>query len=85
MTADELDGFLTYVRAEAARRLARLDTIDPDRLSPELRGAYERMRADWMALLEMTEDEAVALHLAAVEHAGRELTADELRGLLSRQ
>jgi hypothetical protein len=34
---------------------------------------------------ELTEEDVVALHVKACEHAGRELTADELRGLLGKQ
>ena len=33
----------------------------------------------------MTEDNVIELHLAACEQAGRELTADELRGLVGKQ
>ncbi len=41
---------------------------------------YERQRRGWCNLLAITEDDAMALHEAACLHAGRELTADELRG-----
>ena len=85
MTPADLAVFIAQVRAIATECLARLDTIDPAGLSRELRVAFERVRADWLALLTMSEEEAVALHLAACEHAERELTAAELRGLLGRQ
>ena len=77
--------FISEVRAEATSRLARLATIDPDELLPELRQQYHQSVAGWRKLLAMTEDEAVELHLAACEAAGRELTDDELRGLQGRQ
>ena len=43
------------------------------------------MRSRWLDFLTMTEDDVVEPHLAACEHAGRELTADELRGLVGKQ
>lgn len=33
----------------------------------------------------MTEDDVIELHVAVCEAAGRELTEDELRGLLGRR
>lgn len=60
-------------------------TIDPDELPPELRHQYHESVAGWRKLLALTEDDAVELHLAGCKAAGRELTDDELRGLLARQ
>ena len=82
MTADELDAFIADVRAQVDNALARLDTIDPDALDPALREHYEHVRRGWEALRNMTEHDIVALHLAACERAGRELTPDEVRALL---
>ena len=42
MTADDLDGFLAYVRGEAAARLARLDAVDTALIPPELRAEFEQ-------------------------------------------
>jgi len=85
MTADDLADFLTSVRAEAAARLARLDTVDTALLPHGLRAEYEQMRSRWLDLLAMTEDDVIELHLAACEHAGRELTPAEARALIRRQ
>jgi hypothetical protein len=85
MTAADLMAFAAKVRAEATAALARLDTIDPDALSPELRPEYDLVRGNWLKLLAMTADDVVELHVAACAAAGRELTEEELRGLLGRQ
>lgn len=85
MTATDLAALLAQVRAEATAALGRLDTVDSDELPADLRAEYAQMRRGWSDLLAMTEDDVVALHTAACEQAGRELTADELRGLLVRQ
>lgn len=71
--------------AEAGAALARLATVDPDTLPPDLRTEYEQQCAGWEYLRTLTEDEAVALQVETCEHAGRELTPDEMRGLLRRQ
>jgi hypothetical protein len=82
MTADELDAFLADIRARADAALARLDTVDPDALAPDLRAEYDTVRDGWQALRALTRAELGALHLAACKVAARELTPDELRGLL---
>jgi hypothetical protein len=84
MTDQEFRAFIVDARAEATAALARLATVDPDSLAPELRSECDAVRAGLKSLLAMTEADVVALHLAACEHAGRELTPDELRCLLTR-
>ncbi|MGH3427886.1 MAG: hypothetical protein ACRDQZ_10020 [Mycobacteriales bacterium] len=85
MTAADLMAFTAEVRAEGTAALARLDTVDPDALSPPLRAEYETVRAGWLRVLAMTADDVIDLHVAACEAAGRELTEEELKGLLGRQ
>lgn len=85
MTAADLMAFAAKVRAEATAELARLDTIDPAALPPAIRAEYDTVRGGWIKLLAMTSDDVVDLHVAACEAAGRELTAEELKGLLGRQ
>jgi hypothetical protein len=85
MTAEELQAFVADVRVKAATALARLANVEPEELTPKLREEYDAVHAGWTALLAMTEDDILKLHQAACEAAGRELTADELRGLLGRQ
>jgi hypothetical protein len=83
MTADDLDGFPTYVRVEVTLALARLAEVDPDALPPDLRAMYDEHRRQAEVLLAMTEDDVIELHVAACEHAGRELTVNyppEARG-----
>jgi hypothetical protein len=82
MTADGLPAFVADVRAEVDAALARLDTIDPNALEPELREHFEQVRRGWEALRMMTTDDVLAMHLEACAHAGRELTPDEVRALL---
>ena len=77
MPADDLAAFVAQVRAECDTALARLDTVDPATLSPDVRRKYEKQRRRWLNLRALTEGDAVDLHLAAAEHAGRELTQDE--------
>ena len=77
MTPDELTAFIRNVRAECDAALARLDTVDPDALPADVRAEYEAQRQRWQDLRALTEGNAVDLHLAAAEHAGRELTQDE--------
>jgi hypothetical protein len=84
MTAAELMAFAAKIRAEATAKLAQLDTIDPDALPPTIRAEYDTVRNGWLKLLKMTADDVVDLHVAACEAAGRELTAEELKGLLGR-
>ena len=84
MTAAELDAFVANVRAQATAALACLDTVDPDSLPPDLRAEYDDQRANWLSLLAMTEGDALELHQAGGEHAGRELTPAEARTLLLR-
>ncbi len=85
MTAAELIAFAANVRAEATAALAQLDTVDAGTLSPQLRAEYDTVRNGWVRLLAMTADDVVDLHVAACEAAGRELTEEELKGLLGRQ
>jgi hypothetical protein len=75
--------FLLEVRAEADARLAVLNAVDPETLPAERREEYQYAHRAWSELRRMTEDEVTALHEAAcLEAGGRELTPDELRGLL---
>jgi len=46
---------------------------------------YEAHVQQWRDLRALTEDDAMALHEAACEHAGRELMQAEARALLRRQ
>jgi hypothetical protein len=85
MTAEELAAFIADARAQADAALAKLAAVDPAILPPELRDEYEQERAAWEEVRALTEDDALRLHLAACEHAGRDLTDDEVRGLLRRQ
>ena len=57
--------------------LSRLDAVDPAALPPDVCDLYEQQRARSEDLRALTEDEAVMLHLAAAEHADRELTQEE--------
>ena len=85
MTAADLIASAAKIRAEATTALARLDTIDRDTLSPQLRADYDAVRSNWLKLLAMTADDVVDLHVAACEAAGRELTEEELRELVGQQ
>jgi hypothetical protein len=85
MTAAELRDFIFGVRREAEDALAQLATVDVEELPPDVRAEYEQVCAGWHQFLALTEGEAVALHEAACIRAGRELTPDELRGLLGLQ
>lgn len=85
MTAAELMAFAAQVRAEATAALAQLDTVSPETLSPQLRVEYDTVRDGWLRLLALTADDVVDLHVAACEAAGRELTDEELKGLLGKQ
>ena len=85
MTADELAKFVADVRAECDERLAMLHAVDPATLPAELRDEYDEALADWTKLRRLTDDDVHALHTAAVEHAGRELTMAELWALVRRQ
>jgi len=58
---------------------------DPETLPPDLRAEYAEALEGRTALRDLTEDEAVELHLAACEHAGRELTPAEARALVTKQ
>jgi len=77
--------FVLEVRAEADARLAVLNAVDPETLPAERRDEYQYAHRAWSELRRMTEDEVTALHEAACLEAGRELTPDELRGLLGLQ
>lgn len=85
MTADDLRAFITSVRTEVDAALAHLETVDRAALTPELRAEYDAVRKGWETLRRMADDDVVALHEAACLRAGRELTPDELRGLLGLQ
>jgi hypothetical protein len=83
MTADELAAFIAEVRSQVEEALAQLDTVDRDALPPKLRNEYDAARARWEALgAHVTNEDALAMHIEAVERAGRELTADESLALL---
>ncbi len=84
MTAEELRAFIADVRAQADAALARFATVNPEMLRRDLRQEYEQVRSAWEQLLAMTGDEAVELHVACLQ-AGRELTPEELRGLIGKQ
>jgi hypothetical protein len=85
MTAEQLAAFIADARAKADAALAQLAAVDPATLPPELRDDYEQERAEWEEVRALTAHDAVTLHLAACEYAGRDLTDDEVRGLLRRQ
>jgi hypothetical protein len=85
MTAAELLAFAAKTRAEATAALAQLDTVEVDSLTHDLRAEYDTVRNGWLKLLAMTADEVVDLHVAACEAVGRELTPDEVQGLLVKQ
>ena len=80
VTADDLHAFIVKVRAEADAALARLATVDANTLPVDLRERWEESHRGWEDLRRLTADEVVALHEAACLQAGRELTAEELRG-----
>ena len=82
MTPADLFTFLAHVRAESTAALTTLDGVDPDALPADLRAEHEKQRRGWFDLLAMVADDVIELHLAACEAAGRELSAEELRGLL---
>jgi hypothetical protein len=85
ITAEELAAFLDEVRAECDAALARLDTVVPALLRPNLRKQYEEQRQGWLDLRALAEDDAMALHELACLRTGRELTQPEARALLRRQ
>jgi hypothetical protein len=60
-TADELGAFVAQVRAECDDALARLDTVDPAMLPPDVCDLYDQQRARWRELRALTEDNAVEL------------------------
>lgn len=81
MSIEELCTVVAAVRAEVDAALARLRTVDPETLPPDLRGHYEQIRRGWEELRTLTEENILALHEEACRRAGRELTPAELRGL----
>ena len=85
MTAAELTAFVADIRAQADAALARLDTVDLTELSTDLRAEYDAVHQGWEVLRKMTEADVLALHEAACIKAGRTLTPEELRGMVSRQ
>jgi hypothetical protein len=85
MTSEELLAFAAEVRADCDAALAKLATVDPTTLPPDLRREYEEQCQRWRDLRALTEVDALELHQAACEAAGRELTPAEARALLSRQ
>ena len=85
MPPKEFQLFIASVRGQADAALAKLAMIDLAELSAELCAEYEAVRQGWEALRRMTELDVLALHRAACLQAGRELTPEELRGLVSRQ
>jgi hypothetical protein len=84
MAAAELANFIAAVRAQTAAALTQLDTVDSKELPLSVHAEYDSVRKGWLRLLAITEDDVVELHVAACEAAGRELTEDELRGLVGR-
>jgi len=82
VTETELAAFLADVRAECDERLAMLAAVDPQTLPPELRDEYDSALRSWTALRDLTQGDAHEFHLAVCEQTRRELTLDELRGLL---
>ena len=81
MTADELSAFVAEIRAEADARLAILHAVDRESLPLEPRDEYDHALAAWTEMRALTDADTHALHLAACEEAGRELTPAEMRGL----
>lgn len=83
MTADELAAFVAEIRAEADARLAILRAVDREFAAPRAaRWEYDHALAAWTEMLALTDADTHALHCAACEEAGRELTPADMRGLL---
>jgi hypothetical protein len=85
MTEDELRDFAAQVRAQCDAALARMATVDATALPPDLRRQFEEQRQRWHDLRALTAGEALALHEAAAERAGRELPEGDARALRRRQ
>jgi hypothetical protein len=85
MNAEELTAFVAEVRAQVDELVARLEALDPDALPPDLRRMHADVRRQADELRTLTDAHVVALLEDACLGAGRELTPDELRGLLRRQ
>lgn len=71
---EELRAIAAGIRAECDAALARLATVDPETLPPDLRAMYEEAARRWSELRALTEDEALSLHEMACLFTGRELT-----------
>jgi hypothetical protein len=56
MTEDELRAFVAAIRAQVDEALARLATIDPAELPPEVRQMYDEARRGWESLRQLTDD-----------------------------
>jgi hypothetical protein len=85
MDSGELDAFLAEVRERAREMIARLDAIDRASLPPIARGVYDDTRRSAENVLTLTSERVLTLLLEACDRAGRELTHDELLGLLELQ
>lgn len=81
----ELRAFVAEVRSEVDAALARRATVDPESLSFRSPPRVQEQRQRWEDLRALTKDEAMMLHLAASEQAGRDVTQAEARALLGRQ
>lgn len=84
MTDPEFQAFVSNARIKVDAELARLDAIDWSALSAHERAILEKHRQDWIALRDSMTDEALRAELEATEHAGRDLTPDEVAAIRKR-
>jgi len=85
MTDAEFRAYVATARQLAAENLAALDAIDVNQFSEADRIELAGQRRDLVDLLESLADEAIAAELEATEHAGRDLTPDEVAAIRRRQ
>ena len=85
MTAEELRKFVAAVRIEVDTILARLADIDPETLPPPVRAIYDKTRKQAEHLDALANEQMLEFLAAAYTQAGRELSPEELRGLLLHQ
>lgn len=85
MTAAEFRAYVDEVRQRVAANLAAIDALDAAGLSPATRADIAAERAGLLDLQASLTDEALAAEIEATEHAGRELTPEEVRAIRVRQ